>query len=126
MALDIAYVIDASPAASLLWRYFFVLHPSKTQAYMAVGKPILMAVDGDAASLVKDAGCGIIAESENSTAIAEAAKALCQQSTKKCKQMETNSHDYYTKVFSLRVGVSSFGKIFRQIKTRLSTYTPTA
>lgn len=37
---------------------FSITIPSKTQAYMAVGKPILMAVDGDAASLVKNADCG--------------------------------------------------------------------
>ncbi len=47
--------------------------PSKTQAYMAIGKPILMAVNGDAALLVKKAGCGVIAESESAEAIAAAA-----------------------------------------------------
>jgi colanic acid biosynthesis glycosyl transferase WcaI len=31
---------------------FEITIPSKTQAYMAVGKPLLMAVDGDAANLV--------------------------------------------------------------------------
>jgi hypothetical protein len=37
---------------------FTITIPSKTQAYIAAGKPILMAVDGDTADLVRAAGCG--------------------------------------------------------------------
>ena len=33
--------------------------PSKIQAYMALGKPILVAVHGDAAELVRQAQCGV-------------------------------------------------------------------
>lgn len=45
---------------------------SKTQAYIEAVKPILMAVDGDAAELVKAGNCGIITESENPELIADA------------------------------------------------------
>jgi len=98
---------------------FEITIPSKTQAYMAVAKPILMAVNGDAASLVKDADCGIVAESENPTAIAMAAQMLYEHSVEKRQQMATNSHDFYNEVLSLRVGVAAFGVIFNQFNKNL-------
>ena len=55
---------------------FRITIPSKTQAYMAVGKPILMAVDGEAAELVKEGNCGVIAASQNPESIAAAAVKL--------------------------------------------------
>lgn len=36
--------------------------PSRTQAYLAVGKPIVMGVDGDAAKLIEDAQAGYVAK----------------------------------------------------------------
>lgn len=41
---------------------------------MAVGKPILMAVNGDAADLVLQSGGGIVAEAENAEELAKAAE----------------------------------------------------
>ncbi len=49
---------------------FAVTIPSKTQAYMAAGRPIVMAVRGDAADLVMRAGAGILAEPDNPESIA--------------------------------------------------------
>ena len=43
-------------------RLFAITIPSKTQAYLASGRPILMAVRGDAADLVARAGAGILAQ----------------------------------------------------------------
>jgi glycosyltransferase involved in cell wall biosynthesis len=97
---------------------FEITIPSKTQAYMAVGKPILMAVDGDAAALIKDAGCGLIAESENAVAIALAAKTLYQSSEEERQQMTINSQKFYLDILSLHVGVSAFGKLFQQLIQR--------
>ena len=57
---------------------FEITIPSKTQAYMAAGKPLLMAVNGDAADLVVHARCGVFAESENAFALANAAEELSQ------------------------------------------------
>jgi glycosyltransferase involved in cell wall biosynthesis len=94
---------------------FEITIPSKTQAYMAVGKPILMAVDGDAATLIKNANCGLVAESENAAAIAQAAQILYQCSDEERQQMAINSQKFYNDVLSLHVGVSAFGKLFQQL-----------
>lgn len=94
---------------------FTITIPSKTQAYMAVGKPILMAVDGDAADLVRDSGCGQIAESENPQAIADAALSLMQAGSDERNAMAINSRRFYQEKLSLSVGAGRFGQIFKKL-----------
>ncbi|MDP2747792.1 glycosyltransferase family 4 protein [Pseudomonas sp.] len=94
---------------------FTITIPSKTQAYMAVGKPILMAVDGDAANLVRDSGCGQIAESENPQAIADAALSLMQASSDERNAMAINSRRFYQEKLALNVGAGRFGQIFKKL-----------
>jgi glycosyltransferase involved in cell wall biosynthesis len=97
---------------------FSITIPSKTQAYMAVGKPILMAVDGDAADLIRESSCGQVAESENSQAIANAAMALMRSSPGERRTMAENSRKYYQERLSLAVGVARFGAIFKRLSVR--------
>lgn len=96
---------------------FTITIPSKTQAYMGAGKPILMAVDGDAADIVRESKCGQIAESENPQAIAEAALALMRSSPSELREMAENSREFYRARLSLRVGVARFGAIFSRLAT---------
>lgn len=94
---------------------FTITIPSKTQAYMAVGKPLLMAVEGDAADLVKAADCGVIAEPENPESIAEAACALYGMSLADREAMAENSKNYYQSELSLQVGVGKFADVFKRV-----------
>lgn len=96
---------------------FEITIPSKTQAYMTVGKPLLMAVNGDAADLVLQSGGGVVAESENSISLASAAEALQKLSPAERQAMGENAQTYYRERLALSVGVSQFGKIFNEIKT---------
>jgi colanic acid biosynthesis glycosyl transferase WcaI len=50
--------------------------PSKTFAYMASGKPVLMAVHGDAAGFVTENGFGVVAEPSDPPALAAAVRRL--------------------------------------------------
>lgn len=97
---------------------FEITIPSKTQAYMTVGKPLLMAVNGDAADLVLQSGGGVVAESENSISLASAAETLQNLSPAERQAMGENAQTYYRERLALSVGVSQFGKIFNQIKTK--------
>ncbi|MCY1460619.1 hypothetical protein D9M71_781920 [compost metagenome] len=94
---------------------FTITIPSKTQAYMAAGKPILMAVDGDAADLVRDADCGVVSESENPQSLADAAMALFQLSLPERIEMGRKGQEYYQQRLSLRVGAERFGAHFRKL-----------
>ncbi|MCP2227996.1 glycosyltransferase involved in cell wall biosynthesis [Pseudomonas silensiensis] len=94
---------------------FTITIPSKTQAYMAAGKPILMAVDGDAADLVRDAGCGVVSESDNPQALVDAVLALMEVSAEGRSCMAENGAAFYQKELSLRVGVERFGEHFKRM-----------
>ncbi|MDB5745146.1 MAG: glycosyltransferase WbuB [Polaromonas sp.] len=97
---------------------FEITIPSKTQAYMTVGKPLLMAVNGDAADLVLQSGGGVVAESENSISLASAAETLQKLTPVERQAMGENAQTYYRERLALSVGVSQFGKIFNEIKTK--------
>lgn len=52
--------------------------PAKTHAYLACGKPVIMAVKGEAANLVESGGCGIVCPPEDPRALADAVIRLKQ------------------------------------------------
>jgi colanic acid biosynthesis glycosyl transferase WcaI len=69
--------------------------PQKTQAYMAAGKPILMAVCGEAAQLVEQAGAGLICEPENPRSIADAALQLFAMTPGERAHLGENGRRFY-------------------------------
>lgn len=97
---------------------FRITIPSKTQAYMAAGKPIIMGVDGDAADLVREGKCGYVAESENPRSIADAVIELMRLSGEQRQEMADRSKAFYTDKLSLRAGVAAFCEIFKRIGCR--------
>ena len=86
--------------------------PSKTSAYIAVGKPIIMAVRGDAAELVQAARAGICCAPESPQDIARAALELFAMSECDRKQMGANGRDFYESELSIKVGVEKFERLF--------------
>lgn len=94
---------------------FTITIPSKTQAYMAVGRPILMAVDGDAAELVRRSGGGVIAASENPDALAQAADDLARLDPSQLQQMGQLARQFYHEQLSLTVGVEQFSTLFKRL-----------
>ena len=97
---------------------FEITIPSKTQAYMTVGKPLLMAVNGDAADLVMQSGGGLVAESENADVLAEAAAALAAMAPVALKAMGDKAQRYYQDQLALKVGVARFDVIFKRLTTK--------
>jgi glycosyltransferase involved in cell wall biosynthesis len=94
---------------------FEITIPSKTQAYMAIGKPILMAVGGDAAELVLRAGGGVVAESENAASIADAAAALAEADITERKAMGDRGRKFYFENLALDIGARSFESLFLRL-----------
>lgn len=94
---------------------FEVTIPSKTQAYMAVGKPLLMAVDGDAATLVRQSGGGVVVGSENAIALAETAEAMAALTREELVEMGGRAMKHYSDHLSLAVGVGKFAGTFERL-----------
>ena len=94
---------------------FEITIPGKTQAYMAVGKPIIMGVSGDASSIVLRADCGVCFEPKNSVALAEAAKGLMLLDSTDIQRLGKNAERFYDENLSVKVGVDSFEKVFNEV-----------
>jgi colanic acid biosynthesis glycosyl transferase WcaI len=91
---------------------FRITIPSKTQAYLATGRPIVMAVAGDAASLVERSGGGVICPPENPAALAEAVKRLRMMPRAEREAMGDKGRAFYDRHLSLAVGVEKFERLF--------------
>lgn len=98
---------------------FEITIPSKTQAYMAVDKPLLMAVNGDAADLVRQAKCGLTAESENPQALADAVDALAAMPAEDLKTMGESASRFYQEALGLQVGVAKFAAVFESLSRKV-------
>ncbi len=115
---EVGTILNAADALLVHLRkdpLFEITIPSKTQSYMSVGKPLLMAVNGDAAELVVQSGGGVVAESENADALAKAAEALAALGPDDLQAMGHKAKDYYQEQMALKVGVAKFGVIFRRV-----------
>jgi colanic acid biosynthesis glycosyl transferase WcaI len=86
--------------------------PSKVQAYLAMSKPLLMGVLGDAANVIEANQCGIVAQPEDPQSIAEAAISLAKRSSDELSAMGKSGKDCYDRDMSMQVGVTKFCTIF--------------
>ena len=92
---------------------FRITIPSKTQAYMAAGKPVIMAVRGDAADLVKQSQSGVLCNPSDPQSIADAVKKLVDAGTEPLAAMGRNGRAFYEKVLSISIGVDAFDRVFK-------------
>lgn len=97
---------------------FEITIPSKTQAYMSVGKPVIMAVGGDAANLVKDAGAGIVTKPGDPKDLARATLELAQTTPSLIRKMGSAGQLYYRDHLSTSQGVEAFVRIFENNRRR--------
>lgn len=93
---------------------FAITVPAKTQAYMAVGRPIIMAVRGDAAALVERAGAGLVAEPQAPAALAAAVLTMAALPAGQREALGAAAADYYRRELSLAIGARHFEALFRR------------
>lgn len=91
---------------------FEITIPSKTQAYMAAGRPIIMAVTGDAAELVAQAKGGVVAVPENSESLAHAICKIAAMDKSELRKMSESNKEFYMMNLSMAKGVSMFADTF--------------
>ena len=89
--------------------------PSKTAVSLASGRPILMAVRGDAAELVSRARAGVICPPENPEAMAQAMLSLLQTSKEELQAMGDRGRSFYMENLSLNNAGEQMEAIFRSV-----------
>jgi glycosyltransferase involved in cell wall biosynthesis len=77
--------------------------PSKLQAYMAVGQPILACLNGEGARLVLEAGAGLVAPAEDAVALAGATLELYKMSPAERAVLGANARSYFKAHFDHEV-----------------------
>lgn len=95
---------------------FRITIPSKTQAYLQAGRPILIGARGDARDLVERAQAGIGFEPESPGALAEAVLALARQSPAARGEMGNRGRRYYESHLSVARGVDAFVCVFEKAR----------
>ena len=74
---------------------FSIMLPTKVQSYMAAGKPILAALNGEGGDTIRDADCGIVCGSCNSEELAASLQKLLSLSPQKRDEFGQNGKRYY-------------------------------
>lgn len=86
--------------------------PSKTQAYLAMGKPILAGAGGDVADLVQRSRAGVSCEPENPQSIAQAAMRMAALTPETLGELGRHGRKFYEKELSFRVGAERMENVF--------------
>ena len=89
--------------------------PGKAQTYMAAGKPVIGAIDGAGAELIKEANCGYVSEAENAEVLAENIRAFYEDvKTGKAIEFGANARVYYEKHFAKENFLTNLEKAFEE------------
>jgi len=89
--------------------------PSKTQAYLAMGRPVLAAIGNDAAELVESAKAGVRCRPGDPESIAAAAERLSRLNPDVLVAMGASGKRFYENRLSLSAGVSKWEELFTQV-----------
>lgn len=84
--------------------------PAKVQAYMSAGKPVLAMINGEGASIVEEAGCGMSVPAGDSEALADAISKMAAMDKNELVAMGERGRSYCEKNFS-------FGDNMRKLVT---------
>ena len=90
---------------------FEITVPSKTQAYLWAGKPIIIAVPGDAANLIREANAGLTIPPDNPEALVGAVLTMAAKSETNRARLGQNAREYYTENLSFAKGTRRFGEL---------------
>lgn len=94
---------------------FTITIPSKIQAYLAVGRPILLGVRGDAAELIERSQSGLLCEPEDPQSIAEVVLKLQSLSEEERQAMGRNGRTFYERELALTIGVEKIEKVLLEV-----------
>ena len=94
---------------------FQITIPSKTQTIFAAAKPILMAVAGDASTLVESARAGCTIPPENPQQMADAVLAMASMSPECLRTMGACGRSFYLREMSMETGIDRFEQLFQTV-----------
>ena len=95
--------------------FFRATIPSKTQVALACARPVLMAVNGDAADIVRKAEAGVTCPPEDESRIADAMVTLAESSRDELEAMGQRGRRFYLDEMSLDIGGRYMDGLLRDV-----------
>ncbi|MFN3683600.1 MAG: glycosyltransferase family 4 protein [Fimbriimonadaceae bacterium] len=88
--------------------------PHKVQSYLAVGKPIVCALEGDPRRVVEEAGAGLACPPEDPAAMAEAIRRLADMADADRRALGARGRDAALRRFDRRAQIAKVERMIRQ------------
>lgn len=84
--------------------------PGKIQSYMAAGKPIIGAIDGETEKIIDESGCGYVSKAGDSEALARNIMRFCMLDEDKKREFGRLSRQYYKDHFDRKTHIDNMEK----------------
>lgn len=94
---------------------FEITIPSKTIAYMACGRPVISATEGDAAAVVAQAGAGLVCPPEDPAALVHAVRTLLAMSPESRAAMGEAGRQAYLRHYTRHILVSRYEALLQAV-----------
>ena len=88
--------------------------PSKVQAYLAAGKPILAAIDGEGARVIDESGAGLTGAAADALTLASNMRKFHSMDADTLNKMSLNAKNYFDKNFDMSTETQRFVKVLTQ------------
>ena len=85
--------------------------PGKVQSYMAAGKPIIGAINGETNNLIRSSNCGYCGSAESVNDLVDNIKRFLNDDILDVKQMELNAMNYYNNNFCKDIVIETLERI---------------
>ncbi|MGQ7872650.1 glycosyltransferase family 4 protein [Bacillus sp. 1A] len=89
--------------------------PNKVQSYMAAGKPIIGAINGETQIVINEANCGLCSSAENYIELANNIRNFAKETDKHLLYGE-NARNYYDCNFSKKIYMERLNNLLNEIK----------
>jgi glycosyltransferase involved in cell wall biosynthesis len=109
-AAQIAEILAGSDALLLHLRdepLFRITIPSKAQAYLASGRPVVAGVGGEAAGLLRRSGAALVVRPSDPSALSEAISAIADLPRERREAMGRAGRGFYFENLSFAAGMSA-------------------
>lgn len=117
-ASDMSAIFAAAEALLVSLRpdpTFELTIPSKVQAYLAAGRPILASMDGEGSRIIREAGAGFCSVAGNAHALAENVLRMAALSPRERQQMGQNGRMYFDRHFAPDALADELVKHFKEV-----------
>jgi len=88
--------------------------PSKVQAYLSAGRPIIASINGEAARIIEEAGAGLSCAAEDVDGLVERIVQLYKMQTEERDVLGQNGREYFLQNFEMELQCKRLVNIFEQ------------